>query len=200
MSGGEQAANFLYLIGVLVLVGSAFAVRRIPIRTGLKMALGWILIFAAVFAVIALRHDFAALGRRLMAAVWDETAAEAGTGGEVRIRQSSDGHYWVDADLNGHSTRFLIDSGATVTSLSLDAARRAGIEPAGGAGVLVNTANGVVLAQRGTADRLRVGAIERRDLAVQISEAFGDTNVIGMNFLSSLSAWGVEGQTLVLRP
>jgi hypothetical protein len=53
--------------------------------------------------------------------------------------------------------------------------------------------------QRGRADRLKLGPIERSDLAVHIAAAEHDTNVIGMNFLSSLSAWGVEGSTLVLR-
>ncbi len=42
--------------------------------------------------------------------------------------------------------------------------------------------------------------LDRENVAVHISEAFGDMNVIGMNFLSSLSGWGVEGRTLILRP
>ena len=65
---------------------------------------------------------------------------------------------------------------------------------------MVNTANGIVRASRGRAERLKIGTIERRDLAVHVSEAFGDTDVLGMNFLSSLSGWGVEGQWLVLKP
>jgi aspartyl protease family protein len=96
--------------------------------------------------------------------------------------------------------RFLIDSGATTTSLSDDVARRAGVTPSGGFPVLVQTANGVIRAERGEIDRLRVGTIERRAMAVQMSPTFGDTNVLGMNFLSSLSSWGVEGEWLVLTP
>jgi aspartyl protease family protein len=63
----------------------------------------------------------------------------------------------------------------------------------------VQTANGVVTVQRGRAESMKVGPIERSDVAVHISDAFGDMNVIGMNFLSTLSGWGVEGRTLVLR-
>jgi aspartyl protease family protein len=33
-----------------------------------------------------------------------------------------------------------------------------------------------------------------------VSETFGPMDVLGMNFLSSLSGWGVEGQWLVLKP
>ena len=71
---------------------------------------------------------------------------------------------------------------------------------AGGFPVLVETANGVVQARRGRVARLKVGTIERGDMAVHVSDSFGDTAVLGMNFLSSLSAWGVEGQWLVLTP
>ena len=45
MNDGDQAVHFLYLIGLLVLVGSAFMVRRIPIAQGLKMFVAWVLIF-----------------------------------------------------------------------------------------------------------------------------------------------------------
>ncbi len=197
MSNGEQAVHFIYLLGVMVLVASALVVRRIPIAQGLKMFIGWVLIFGAAFVVFTLKDEFLALGNRVLL----ETRGgviEEGPGGEIRIRQAPDGHFWVTAQVNGRDVRFMIDSGATTTSLSRATARSVGIEPSGGR-ALVQTANGVVTVDRGRATTLQVGVIERRDVAVHISEAFGDMNVIGMNFLSTLSAWGVEGRTLVLR-
>jgi len=120
--------------------------------------------------------------------------------GEIRIRQSDDGHFYINGEVNGHAVRFLVDSGATVTTLSRGTARSAGVEPEGNFGVMVDTANGTALMDRGTAERLKVGPIERSGMAVQISRLEeDDLNVIGMNFLSTLSAWGVEGQTLVLK-
>jgi aspartyl protease family protein len=196
---GDQALNLLYLFGILVLVGSALMVRRIPIGQGLKMAAGWLLIFLAAFVAFALKDDFVALGQRVL----QETGGEregVQSGKALRIKKSPDGHFWVTARVNGQRVRFLIDSGATTTSLSEDAAQQARVAPSGGFPVLVDTANGVVKAQRGEVDRLTVGTIERRAMAVQMSPAFGDTNVLGMNFLSSLSSWGVEGQWLVLKP
>jgi aspartyl protease family protein len=121
-------------------------------------------------------------------------------GGNLEIKQSLDGHFWVDAKLNGEPARFLIDSGATTTSISLDTARAAGIEPSSGIPAIVNTANGTIAVQRGRAERLQVGNIVREDLAVHISNGFGETNVLGMNFLSSLSGWGVERNRLILKP
>jgi aspartyl protease family protein len=197
VNNGDQAIHFIYLVGVLVLVGSALMVRRIPIAQGLKMFVGWVLIFGAAFIVFTLKDEFMALGNRLL--VETRGGVEQTAPGEVRIRQAPDGHFWVDAELNGRTVRFLIDSGATTTSISRATAERTGIEPSRGFGAMVQTANGVVTVDRGRAETLEVGPIERRDVAVHISDAFGDMNVIGMNFLSTLSAWGVEGRTLVLR-
>lgn len=199
MNDGDQAATFVYLIGVLVLVASALLVRRIPLGQGLKMFAGWVLIFLAAFVAFTLKDDFMALGKRVLAESRGEGEVVA-AGRELRIRKAMDGHFWVNGELNGHKVRFLVDSGATVTSISSATARLADIEPGSGLPAVVQTANGTVSVQRARAARLKVGSIERRNLAVHVSEAFGPMNVLGMNFLSSLSAWGVEGQWLVLKP
>lgn len=199
MNDGNQALALVYLILCLVLVASGLAVRRLPLGQTLKMALAWILIFAAGFAAFALRDDFRALGGRILAEVRGEAGQET-KGGELRIRRSDDGHFWVNGEVNGRPVRFLVDSGATITTLSRETAERAGVESRGGFGVMVETANGTTMVDRGRAETLKVGPIERRDVAVHISSNLGDTNLIGMNFLSTLSAWSVEGTTLVLRP
>ncbi|HEX6374314.1 MAG TPA: TIGR02281 family clan AA aspartic protease [Allosphingosinicella sp.] len=199
MSDGDQALSFVYLVGVLVLVVSALMVRRIPIGQGLKMFAGWVLIFLAAFVAFTLKDDFMALGKRVLAESRGEGEVVA-IGRELRIRKAMDGHFWVNGELNGHKVRFLVDSGATITSISSRTAQLADIAPTSSIPALVQTANGVVPVQRARAERLKVGSIERRDLAVHVSEAFGPMNVLGMNFLSSLSSWGVEGQWLVLKP
>jgi aspartyl protease family protein len=51
------------------------------------------------------------------------------SGGEVRIRMAGDGHFWADASVNGVKRRMLIDSGATVTALSVETAAAAGVAP-----------------------------------------------------------------------
>jgi aspartyl protease family protein len=198
VNDGDSALSFLYLIGVLVLVVSALTVRRIPIGQGLKMFAGWVLIFLAAFVAFALKDDFMALGKRVMAEGRGEGQVVA-VGEALRIRKSLDGHFWVNGELNGEKVRFLVDSGATVTSISSDTAARADIVPSGLPAV-VQTANGTVQVGRARIERLKVGSIERRNMAVHVSEAFGPMNVLGMNFLSSLSGWGVEGEWLVLKP
>ena len=197
MRDGSQALNLMYLFIILVAVISAFAVRRVNIGKTLKMALGWVLIFGALFAIFALRDDFRALGNRLWAAISGTDNQEV-VGAELRIALSDDGHFYANGELNGRDVRFLIDSGATVTTIGSETAREAGVAPTGQR-AMVETANGIARVDRGRVELLKIGPIERRNFSVFI--ASGDsTNVIGMNFLTTLSRWSVEGRTLVLQP
>jgi aspartyl protease family protein len=198
VNNGDQALALVYLIGCLVLVASGLAVRRLPLGQTVKMALAWMLIFAAGFVIFALRDDFRALGGRILAEVRGEAGQETKSG-ELRIRRADDGHFWADGEVNGRAVRFLVDSGATVTTITHETAERVGIAPGGGFGVMVDTANGSVMVQRGRAERVKIGPIERSDLAVHISSTLGDTDILGMNFLSTLTGWGVEGSVLVLK-
>jgi aspartyl protease family protein len=197
VNDGSQALNLIYLLIILIAVVAAFSVRRVPVGKTLKMAFAWVLIFVAGFAIFALREDFKALGVRLWAAVTGATVQET-QNGELRIAMAEDGHFWVEGELNGHSARFLVDSGATVTTIGRQTAAEAGIAE-DGRRAPVSTANGVVLMGQGRAERLKLGPIERSDFPMFIAQE-DNINVLGMNFLSSLSRWSVEGRTLVLRP
>ena len=124
------------------------------------------------------------------------------SGAETVIPLASDGHYWVEAQVNGAPVEFLIDTGATFTGLSRPAATDAKITPIPGEPPFeLSTANGQIMVQMGTAQTLSFGNIAVRNLEVAIPRDFDDdTNVIGMNLLSQLASWRVEDGKLILRP
>jgi aspartyl protease family protein len=123
------------------------------------------------------------------------------SGGETRIEMSNDGHFWLRATVNGVRRRFLVDTGATVTALSESTAEAAQlpVQPLRES-VLMRTANGTVRAELTRIDELRLGNIVARDLDAVVAPNMGETNVIGMNLLSRLASWRVEGHTRVLVP
>lgn len=122
-------------------------------------------------------------------------------GGETIVPLAPDGHYWLVAKVNGVPTRFMVDTGATLTALSANAAEDAGLKPRpGGIPVVLSTANGTVTAQLTTMTRLEFGNIDARGLDAVIAPNLGDTNVLGMNFLSRLQGWRVERGELILVP
>lgn len=123
------------------------------------------------------------------------------SGKELRVSMAPDGHFWVVASINGVKTRMLIDSGATVTAISSDTARSARVDTGTGlTPVMLRTANGVAPARTGAIDELRVGNVVARNLRIVTSPGLGDLDVLGMNFLSKLESWRVEGRTLILVP
>ena len=122
-------------------------------------------------------------------------------GGETRVPLSPDGHFWLEAELNGVPANFLVDTGATVTAVSQDVAAAAGLEARrGGIPVRITTANGPINASISSAESLSFGNVEARGIDVVIAPNLGRTNVLGMNVLSRLASWRVEDNTLILVP
>ena len=123
------------------------------------------------------------------------------SGRELRVKMAPDGHFWVIATINGVKARMLIDSGVTVTAISQQTAHDAAVETGAGiAPVMLRTANGVAPARTGSVDELKVGNIVARNLRIVTAPGLGGLDVLGMNFLSRLESWRVEGQTLILVP
>ena len=124
------------------------------------------------------------------------------SGGETIVPMASDGHFWVTAEVNGRELDFLVDTGATFTGLGKSAAEKLGIQPdTSQAPLELETANGVITATLGKVDALRFGNIEVRGLPVAVpQDTADDTQVIGMNLLSQLASWRVEGEKLILVP
>lgn len=196
---GDQTVELLGAVMMLTLVGSSLVSRRLRFGDVVRMVAGWVLTFAAVLVGYSYRFELNAVVQRVTGNLLGERGQTVG--GTLRVPMAPDGHFWVRARVNGHEQRFLIDSGATTTALSADAAEAANLEQSsGGFPVMIETANGTVRAERTRIHRLTLGPILSKDLAAVVSPAFGDMNVLGMNFLSSLKGWRVEGRTLILEP
>lgn len=184
----------LYLLMAAMLVLGALMTRREPAAKLLTMALAWIAIFGAGFVLFAFRDNLGWVGQRLKA---EAVGTPVEQGKETRIPMAIDGHFWVNAEVNGHDVRFLVDSGATTTTIDRSTAQAIGVEISPHRDEYVRTGNGIVRVASGRAGELKVGSITRRGVGLEITDN-DDLNVLGMNFLSSLSRWGVEGRWLVL--
>jgi aspartyl protease family protein len=184
----------VYILMAIMLVLGSLMARREPIAKLLTMAIAWIVIFAAGFVLFTFRDDFGYLAQRLKA----EAIGSPVTEGQVtRIPMAIDGHFWVKARLNGRDVRFLVDSGATMTTIDRNTANATGVAVSPRADEFVRTGNGIIRVSSGRADDLSIGNIDRRDVGLQIADN-DDLNVLGMNYLSTLSRWGVEGRWLIL--
>ena len=186
----------LYLLMAAMLILGTLMVRREPIARLATMLLAWIAIFAAGFVLFTFRDNFGWVAQRLKA---EAIGTPVQQGRETRIPMALDGHFWVEGEVNGRPVKFLVDSGATMTTIDRNTALAAGISVSPRADEYVRTGNGIIRVSSGRAAELQVGGITRHDVGLQIADN-DDLNVLGMNFLSSLSRWGVEGRWLVLVP
>lgn len=195
----DDTIRAISLLLWIVLVASALAARRIALKHTLRLVLTWIAIFGTLFVIAAYREEMGAAWLRVRLAL--DPQGGIVERGALRIPMDKDGHFRVRVLLGEVDASFLIDSGATTTAISGITAIRAGIPiDESGFGVAVNTANGTIIARRIVVQHIEVGPIVRENFPAITATEFGDTNVLGMNFLSSLSGWGVEGRTLVLKP
>ena len=184
----------LYLLMVVMLIAGVLMSRRGRTATAITLAVAWLAIFAGGFVLFTFRDDLGILAQRLRSEATGEPVQQ---GRETRIPMAIDGHFWVEARLNGQQVKFLVDSGATMTTIDRETARRAEVAVSPRRDQFVRTGNGIIRVSTGRAAELQVGGVTRHDLALQVADS-DNLNVLGMNFLSSLSRWGVEGRWLVL--
>lgn len=185
----------LYLLMAIMLVAGSLIARRERFAKLATMALAWIAIFGASFVLFTFRDDLGYVAQRLKA---EATGAPVVEGREVRIPMAIDGHFWVKATVNGVPVKFLVDSGATMTTIGRGTAALAGVPVSTSRNQIVRTGNGMLRVAVGKADSLAIGSIERTGVALHVAE-HDDLNVLGMNYLSSLERWGVENRWLILQ-
>lgn len=186
----------LYILMAMMLVLGSLMSRREHWAKLLTMLIAWVAIFGAGFILFTFRDNLAWVGQRLKSEAVGTPVVEGAT---VRIPMAIDGHFWVDATINGAPGKFLVDSGATVTTIGGALASQADLQGSGEPDQLVRTGNGIVKVRSARADSIDVGSIERRNQRVYVA-ANDDLNVVGMSFLSTLRRWSVEGRWLILEP
>jgi aspartyl protease family protein len=195
MTNDLQLGGIYILMAIMLVLGGLMARRERFARLA-TMALAWVAIFAGGFVLFTFRDDLGWVAQRLRSEATGEPVQQGQT---IRIPMAIDGHFWVAGTINGEPVKFLVDSGATMTTIGSATAARANVAVSPGRDQMVRTGNGIIRVASGYADRLAIGTIERDGMRLHVAQG-EDLNVLGMNFLSSLERWGVEGRWLVLQP
>ena len=194
----DDSMRLFYALLLLVIVALSLISHRMPIKQTVKFALIWVGIFAFGILIFSFRNEGAALWHRVSTAFSPEKPRVSSQ--DVRVDLGEDGHFRIEAMVNGRAVNFLIDTGATNSMMSRSIASAAGVEISDmGFGVIVETANGMTTMRRARAQTISIGPIKRDDQPLWISEE-QELNVLGMSFLTSLSSWRVEGKTMILAP
>ena len=105
----------------------------------------------------------------------------------VTLIADNQGHFVTTGTINGVTVRFLVDTGASLISMSSSEAKRLGINYTAGQKTVSSTANGVVPAYRVKLDEVRVGDVTLNNVDGMVH--LGDTLpmlLLGMSFLNRM--------------
>jgi aspartyl protease family protein len=119
---------------------------------------------------------------------------------EASIEADPRGQYSAEAIVDGLPVRMMIDTGASVVTISASTAARLGLSATSGPKWTVKTANGMTVASPVTLDSLSLGGLYmNRVEALILGAEAGDVNLIGASFLRRLVSVEQRDGVLILR-
>ncbi len=126
---------------------------------------------------------------------------EAGNGfAGATLMRAPDGHFYADAQVNGATVRFLVDSGASDVVLSRADAQRAGIMASPGEFTAeAQSANGAVKLKPVTIGRIAIGPVATDGVAGAVAETGLPISLLGQSFLSRVKRVEIEEDAMRLR-
>jgi len=186
---------------LLLLVASGIlASRTLNVKKAVRDMAIWIAILAGLVTVYGFRDELKTIGLRIAGELEPSRGNETDRG-EMMYRRSADGHFYIDATVNGQAVRFLVDTGASEIVLSPDDAARIGFDRSE---LLFNrqyeTANGIGWGAPVVLRSIETGAIRFRSVAASVNDASMSESLLGMSFLDRLAGFEVRGDSLILRP
>ena len=103
----------------------------------------------------------------------------------IVLTAGSGGHFLTAGTINGRAVQFMVDTGATVISLTVSDAERFGVDYKNGQPVRMQTANGVVPGWRVKLASVRIGDVELYDVDAAVGQQpMGPYVLLGNSFLS----------------
>ena len=162
-------------------------------------ALAWAAIALVLLFGYSYRHAVLRLGERLIGEIMPQRGTVVGDA--VSFRAVANGHFLVEAEVNGVALRLLVDTGASDVILSPADARRLGFDVATlDYSRRYRTANGIVFGAPVRLGQVRVGPIVLDDVRASVNGAEMARSLLGMSFLGRLGGYSVSDDTLTLKP
>ena len=115
------------------------------------------------------------------------------------LRKEGDGHYWATARVNGQTVKFLVDTGATMISLTRRDAHKIGVNTDKLVrSVDVRTAAGRVKAGTVLIDKIEIDGVVLQNVQAVVLEEGLEYSLLGMSFLNRLEGWDVTPNAIII--
>jgi aspartyl protease family protein len=119
---------------------------------------------------------------------------------ETKLDRRSNGHFYVDAEVNGDDlVNFIVDTGASSVALTTRDAERIGVPFSRSNFEVIGTgASGAVRGQLVTIDRLSIDGKEVREVRGAVLEGL-EISLLGQSYLSRIGGVEMAGDSMTLR-
>ena len=196
----DQLGQLLPLLVILIFIAGGLFSRRHKFSELFGNLILWAGIFGVVLVGYTYRDDLSVVASRVFGELMPGIAVVDGERGTATFRGGRDGHFQINATINGTDIRTIFDTGASAVVLTNGDAQKAGLDTeALRYDVAVSTANGTGKAASVTLDQIEVGGIVRNNVRAFVAEKGAlETSLLGMTFLGTLSRYAVSGNALEL--
>ena len=195
-----QLGQLIPAVVILVVLSASLFSRRYRFGEIVSNLVVWVGIVGVLLVGYTYRDDLTGVASRVFGELLPGQAVVDPATSTVSFRSGLNGHFQINALVDGTEIRTVFDTGASAVVLTNDDAKKVGIDTKSlSYNVAVSTANGTGRAAQVTLSRLEVGTIERRKVRAFVAEAGAlDTSLLGMSFLGTLSRYAVSGSSLEL--
>lgn len=194
-----MTANAIYLVIILVaLISSLISRKDISFSKILKYLAIWSLIGFVAIALYSYRYEFSDFKSRIAGEI-NPSAAQVTNSGEIIIRASEDGHFYINTKINGSAVRFMIDTGASDITLTKIDAEKAGINlKTLQFNKAYQTANGVSYGAFCILKKFEIDEAVFYDVKASVNSAEMSTSLLGMSFLRQFKKYEFYQDKLAL--
>ena len=120
--------------------------------------------------------------------------------GSVVLTRQPDGHFYTDAQVNGATIHFLVDTGASDIALSRADAQSAGVQFASGDFTgTAQTAGGTVALKPVTLDHVSVGSLDAHNVQGVVVDTPMGISLLGQSWLKQVGTVTIEGDRMTQR-
>jgi aspartyl protease family protein len=196
----EQTGRLVPLLLILIFIAAGAFARRRKFGEMIGNVALWAGLFAVVLVGYAYRDDLGGIAARVFGELMPGVAVVDEARGTATFRAGRDGHFLINANINGADVRTIFDTGASAVVLTPADARRAGIDVDSlRFDVPVSTANGTGRAALVRLRTIEVGGIVRNNIRAFVAERGAlEASLLGMSFLETLSRYSVSSNSLEL--
>ncbi|MBL4758474.1 MAG: TIGR02281 family clan AA aspartic protease [Rhizobiales bacterium] len=203
LSGDKIASLVFYgILGLVVTSGLFYAYRHRFGKALRDMAI-WALLLIVLVVGYGFRYELQYVADQTLAVLLPGYVAEdisADGSISVTLRQRNDRHFVANAKINGTEIQMLVDTGASLVTLSARDAAAAGFEIGADDYVIpVSTANGQTMAAPVRLRSIAVGSIVFSGVRALVAQPGAlNGSLLGNSFLERLVSYKVEGDRLIM--